>query len=117
MEDGQPMYYTGGGMGPGVDSYAAGVRSSQTFADAVFVEFEHGGLDLVGLREFLRGLVDGGPTRSGHRTPAVVVTPPIIGLDATYMRANTWSSCWILAFMACISATPAIRKPSRLLHS
>jgi 4-hydroxy-2-oxoheptanedioate aldolase len=90
MEDGQPMYYTGGGMGPGVDSYGQGVRMSQTFADAVFIEMEHGGLDFMGLREFLRGLVDGGPTRSGHRTPAVVVTPPIIGLDATYMRANTW---------------------------
>ena len=34
--------------------------------------------------------MDGGPTRSGHRTPAVFVETCIIGLDATYMRANTW---------------------------
>lgn len=89
-EDGQCIYYGGSGMGPGVDAYGQGVRMSQTYMDAINVEMEHGCLDFMQLREFMRGLVDGGPTRSGHRTPAVFVETGIIGLDATYMRANTW---------------------------
>lgn len=89
-EDGQPIYYGGSGLGPGVDPYAQGVRMARTYMDAINVEMEHGALDFVQLREFMRGLVDGGPTRSGHRTPAVFVEPCIIGLDADYMRANTW---------------------------
>ena len=89
-EDGQCIYYGGSGLGPGVDSYGQGVRMSQTYMDAINVEMEHGCLDFMGLREFMRGLVDGGPTRSGHRTPAVFVETCIIGLDAPYMRSNTW---------------------------
>ena len=89
-EDGQCIYYGGSGLGPGVDSYGQGVRMSQTYMDAINVEMEHGCLDFMGLREFMRGLVDGGPTRSGHRTPAVFVETCIIGLDEPYMRANTW---------------------------
>ena len=89
-EDGQPIYYGGSGMGPGVDSYAQGVKMARTYMDAINVEMEHGALDFAGLREFMRGLVDGGPTRSGHRTPAVFVETCIIGLDPAYMRANTW---------------------------
>jgi 4-hydroxy-2-oxoheptanedioate aldolase len=90
FEDGQPMYYTGAGMDAGVDPYGQGVRMSQTYADGIFVEMEHGALDFMQMREFMRGLVDGGPTRSGHRTPTVVVTRPIIGLNPTYMEGNTW---------------------------
>jgi len=89
-EDGQAIYYNGSGMGPGVDAYAQGIRMSQTWMDAINVEMEHGCVDFMQLREFMRGLVDGGPTRSGHRTPAVFVETAVIGLDAAYMRANTW---------------------------
>ncbi len=89
-EDGQPIYYDSSGLGPGVDAYAQGVRMAQTYMDAINVEMEHGALDFMQLREFMRGLVDGGPTRSGHRTPAVFVETCIIGLDPAYMRANSW---------------------------
>jgi 4-hydroxy-2-oxoheptanedioate aldolase len=89
-EDGQPIYYNGSGLGPGVDPYAQGVKMARTWYDAINVEMEHGALDFSQLREFMRGLVDGGPTRSGHRTPAVFVETCIIGLDEPYMRANTW---------------------------
>jgi 4-hydroxy-2-oxoheptanedioate aldolase len=89
-EDGQPIYYGGSGLGPGVDPYAQGVRMARTYMDAINVEMEHGALDFMQLREFMRGLVDGGPTRSGHRTPAVFVETCIIALDKDYMRANTW---------------------------
>src|ERR1700761_8146148 len=89
-EDGQPIYYGNSGMGPGVDNYAQGIKMARTYMDAINCEMEHGALDFAGLREFMRGLVDGGPTRSGHRTPAVFVETGIIGLDPAYMRANTW---------------------------
>jgi 4-hydroxy-2-oxoheptanedioate aldolase len=89
-EDSQPIYYNGSGLGPGVDPYAQGVKMARTWYDAINVEMEHGALDFSALREFMRGLVDGGPTRSGHRTPAVFVETGIIGLDEPYARANTW---------------------------
>src|SRR5215472_6846102 len=89
-EDGQPIYYDASGLGPGVDPYAQGVRMARTYLDAINVEMEHGALDFSALREFMRGLVDGGPTPSGHRTPAVFVETCIIGLDEAYMRANSW---------------------------
>ena len=89
-EDGQPIYYGISGMGPGVDPYAQGVRMAKTHLDAINVEMEHGALDFSALREFMRGLVDGGPTPSGHRTPAVFVEIGIIGLDEAYARANSW---------------------------
>ncbi|MEO5740027.1 MAG: hypothetical protein ABIS29_05485, partial [Vicinamibacterales bacterium] len=41
------------------------------------------------LREFMRGLVEAGPTRTGHKTPAVVVTLPISGTTDA-LRANAW---------------------------
>ena len=85
-EDGQPIYYDSSGLGPGVDPYAQGVKMARTYMDAINVEMEHGALDFCRLREFMRGLVDGGPTRSGHRTPAVFVETCIIGLDEAYMR-------------------------------
>ena len=89
-EANQPIYYTGAGLGPGVDPYAQGVRMARTYADAVTVDFEHGAMDFTQLREFMRGIKDGGPTRSGHATPCVFVTSGIIGLDESYARANTW---------------------------
>jgi 4-hydroxy-2-oxoheptanedioate aldolase len=89
-EDGQPIYYGISGLGPGVDPYSQGVKMARTYLDAINVEMEHGALDFSALREFMRGLVDGGPTPSGHRTPAVFVETCIIGLDEAYMRANSW---------------------------
>ena len=54
-EDGQPIYYNGAGLGPGVDAYAQGVKMSQTYLDAINVEMEHECLDFMGLREVMRG--------------------------------------------------------------
>ena len=89
-EDGQPVYYTGWGVGPGVDPYEQGKRMCKTYADCISIEMEHGLYDLKALREFMRGLADGGGTRSGHRMPATFVTPPVIGLNEAYMLANSW---------------------------
>jgi 4-hydroxy-2-oxoheptanedioate aldolase len=38
----------------------------------------------------MKGLVAGGPTKSGHRTPAVIVNVPVNGLDEVTVRANSW---------------------------
>ena len=69
-EDNQPIYYTDARIAPGIDPYALGVQMCQTWADAINVSMEHDvALDYSALRAFMKGLVDGGPTRSGHRFP------------------------------------------------
>jgi 4-hydroxy-2-oxoheptanedioate aldolase len=82
---GQPVYYSqvsGGG-------YDQGREMAATKADYITYEMEHGPLDFKELREFMRGLVDAGPTRTGHKTPAVIVTLPIPGTTDA-LRANAW---------------------------
>ncbi len=92
LEQGQPIYYTSSRGG-----YEEGKELAQTWADYINYELEHGAFDMTRLREFMRGLVDGGPTASGHRTPAVVVSLPVLGLDEISMRANFWVVQQVLA--------------------
>jgi 4-hydroxy-2-oxoheptanedioate aldolase len=92
LEQGQPVYYT---MGMG--GYDAGVKMAKTWADIIIYDMEHGPIDMTGLREFMRGLVDGGPTKSGHRTPAVIPQLPAGGWDAASMLANAWMVQQVLA--------------------
>jgi hypothetical protein len=83
---GQPVYdanVTGAG-------YEEGKKLAQTTNDLIQYEMEHGPFEPQRLRDFMQGLVDGGPTKSGHRTPTVIVTLPFLGLDAASVRANTW---------------------------
>jgi 4-hydroxy-2-oxoheptanedioate aldolase len=84
-EQGQPVYYIHSQGG-----YQEGLKMAQTWADYINYEMEHGLFDLGELREFMRGLVAGGPTKSGHRTPAVIVTLPVGGLDEATIRNNYW---------------------------
>jgi 4-hydroxy-2-oxoheptanedioate aldolase len=82
---GQPVYYaqiSGGG-------YEQGKEMAGTKADYITYEMEHGPLDFKELREFMRGLVEAGPTRTGHKTPPVIVTLPIAGTTDA-LRANAW---------------------------
>ncbi len=72
LEAGQPAFPTGAGP----LTYENGKRMAGTWADILLVDFEHGAFDVTGLHQFMRGLVDGGPTSSGHRTPCVVSTLP-----------------------------------------
>src|SRR5262249_10899612 len=65
--------------------------------DYINVGMEHGSFDMPGLAEYMRGLVDGGPTSSGHRTPAVIVEAPVRGTDETTVRCNSWQFRQILA--------------------
>jgi 4-hydroxy-2-oxoheptanedioate aldolase len=75
LEQGQPLYYTS----PGERSYEGGIEAVGTWADYLMYEMEHGVYDVPALQEFMRGLAAGGPTRSGHRTPTVIVTLPTDG--------------------------------------
>jgi 4-hydroxy-2-oxoheptanedioate aldolase len=94
LEDGQPIYYTTATGGAGYDQ---GKAMAKTWADMIVYEMEHGVFDLEALRQFMKGLVDGGPTKSGHRIPYVTATLPVVGLDEAYMRANTWVIDQVLA--------------------
>lgn len=93
LEQDQPTF---GERAPAL-THAAGVTAAQTPYDYLIVEFEHQPFDIGGLRAFMRGLVDGGPTRSGHRTPPVVATLPATGVSADVVRANAWQLAHVLA--------------------
>src|ERR1700754_35801 len=82
---GQPVYYAQ----IEAAGYEKGKEMAATKADYINYEMEHGALDFHELREFMRGLVEAGPPRTGHKTPAVIVTLPIQG-TADALRANAW---------------------------
>ena len=69
LEAGQPVYYfqfPGGG-------YDEGKELAQTWADAIGYNVEQAPFSALQFKAFMQGLIDGGPTKSGHRTPAVIV--------------------------------------------
>ncbi len=74
-----------------------GQQLASTTSDYINYEMEHGAFDMGDLRDFMQGLADAGPTASGHRTPAVIVTLPVLGLDEASMRANYWVIHQVLA--------------------
>ncbi|HLI85798.1 MAG TPA: aldolase/citrate lyase family protein [Bryobacteraceae bacterium] len=96
LEQGQPIYYTGSHSGT-EGSFEQGKKDAQTWADYISYDMEHAPFDVQGLREYMRGLVAGGPTKSGHRTPAVIVNVPVNGTDEATVRANAWMFQQVLA--------------------
>ena len=86
LEQGQPIYYTG------IHdlSYDNGVQQAQTWADYLCLDLEHHPFDTAQVLEFMRGLIAGGPTPSGHRTPAVILTLPTDGSNEQMVRTNNW---------------------------
>jgi len=96
LEQGQPIYYTGSHSGT-TGSFEQGKKDAQTFADYISYDMEHAPFDVKGLSEYMQGLVAGGPTKSGHRTPAVIVNVPVNGLDEASVRANAWMFQQVLA--------------------
>ncbi len=83
---GQPAYYTQVNEG----GYEEGKQLAQTWADYITYNMEHSPFDMHELRGFMQGLVDGGPTKSGHRTPTVIAVLPIGGINEQVMWANYW---------------------------
>ena len=108
LASGQPIYYeTVEDRG-----YEGGRAAAKTWADYINYEMEHGPFDVSQLLAFMRGLVDGGPTPSGHRTPAVIVTLPTDGSDEQTFRANAWMVRQVLAtgvhgILLCHAESPA----------
>ena len=96
LAQGQPIYYTGSHEGT-EGSFEQGVKDAQTWADYISYDMEHAPFDVKGLAEYMRGLAKGGPTRSGHRTPAVIVNVPVNGTDEATVRANAWMFHQVLA--------------------
>ena len=96
LAEGQPIYYTGSHSGT-TGTFEQGVKDAQTYADYISYDMEHAPFDVKGLAEYMRGLVKGGPTKSGHRTPAVIVNVPVNGLDEVTVRANAWMFNQVLA--------------------
>jgi 4-hydroxy-2-oxoheptanedioate aldolase len=96
LAEGQPIYYTGSHSGTS-GTFDQGVKDSQTYADYISYDMEHAPFDVKGLADYMRGLVKGGPTKSGHRTPAVIVNVPVNGLDEASVRANAWMFNQVLA--------------------
>jgi 4-hydroxy-2-oxoheptanedioate aldolase len=108
LEMGQPVYYT---TARGGAAFEEGKQLAQTKSDYINYEMEHGALDFSALRQFMRGLVEGGPTKTGHRTPAVIVTLPVLGLDEASMKANYWViqqtlACGVHGILLCHARSP-----------
>ena len=107
LEAGQPVYdvsVTDAG-------FEEGVKLAQTHNDLIQYQMEHGPFDPNRLRQFMLGLVEGGPTTSGHRTPTVIVTLPVLGLDEASVRVNHWVieqvfGAGVHGLMLCHARTP-----------
>ncbi len=96
LEMEQPIYYTGGHTGH-VLTHKQGKQDARTWADYINVGMEHGCFDMTGLAAYVQGLIDGGPTPSGHRTPTVIVEAPVEGTTGEMVRYNAWQFRQILA--------------------
>ncbi len=92
LGQGQPIYYTYAHGG-----YEEGKKMAQTWADYLNYDMEHDPYDVSKLADFMQGLVDGGPTKSGHRTPAVIVVLPVGGISEDAIKANYWMVKQVLA--------------------
>jgi len=106
----QPIYYTGSHSGTS-GTFEQGKADAQTYADYLSYDMEHAPYDIKGLSEYMKGLAAGGPTKSGHRTPPVIVNVPVNGTDETTVRANAWMFQQVLAtgvhgILLCHADTP-----------
>jgi 4-hydroxy-2-oxoheptanedioate aldolase len=98
LEDDQPIYYTGlHSFSRDFLTYEQGKKDSAIWADYINIGMEHGPFDMGGLEAYMDGLVDGGPTPSGHITPTVIVELPVQGESAEIIKYNAWQIRQILA--------------------
>src|SRR5262245_32489590 len=96
LSQGQPIYYTGSHSGT-EGSFEQGKKDAQTYADYISYDMEHAPYDVKGLADYMQGLAAGGPTKSGHRTPAVIVNVTVNGVEEATVRANEWMFHRVLA--------------------
>src|ERR1700681_992175 len=95
LEQDQAVYYDGPHSG-NVLTHAQGRIDAGTWADYMNVGMEHGSFDMAGLAEYMRGMVDAGPTPAGHRPPPGIGEARVNGLDAAHVRYNAWQFRQIL---------------------
>ena len=93
IEAGQQIYISH----PDELSFQCGKEMANTWADLLLVDFEHHYFDIKGLNEFMKGLKAGGPTKSGHLTPAVITTLPSNATTVNEVLANAWQSRHVLS--------------------
>src|ERR1700734_2497099 len=91
----QAIYYAGEHTGH-VLTREQGRADAHIWADYINVGMERGAFEMRGLAAYRPGLVEGGPTKSGPRTPAVIVEAPVNGTDAANVRFNAWQFRQIL---------------------
>ena len=112
FEDDQPVYYTGlHSFDRDYLTYEQGKKDASIWADYINIGMEHGAFDMGGLEAYMDGLVDGGPTPSGHVNPTVIVELPVQGESADIIRYNAWQIRQILArgvhgILLCEATTP-----------
>ena len=110
LEAGQPVFPTSAGQ----LTYENGKQMAGTYADIILVDFEHGAFDVVGLHQFIRGLVDGGPTPSGHRIPCVISTLPSNCRTRDEVIANQWQIRQVLTAgvmgVSAYARSPGVRR-------
>jgi 4-hydroxy-2-oxoheptanedioate aldolase len=80
-----------------VGNFEQGKLDAQTWADYISYDMEAAPYDVAGLAAYMQGLAAGGPTRTGHRTPAVIANLPVRGTDEATVRANAWMIEQVLA--------------------
>lgn len=93
LEQGQPVYYTS----TSEMTFEKGQEMCHTWADYIRLDLEHGAFDISGVRDFMRGLISAGPTRSGHMCPPTVAELPTDGTSKEVMQANSWMIKQLLA--------------------
>ena len=96
LEQGQPIYYAGSHSGT-AGTFEQGKQDAQTYADYISYDMEAAPYDIAGLAAYMQGLVAGGPTKTGHRTPPVIVNVAARGTDEASVRANSWMFEQVLA--------------------
>src|SRR5256712_9379784 len=96
LSQGQPIYYTGSHSGT-EGSFEQGKKDAQIYADYISYDMEHAPYDIKGLAEYMKGMAAGGPAKSRHRTPAVIVNVPVYGIDEAAVHANAWMFEQVLA--------------------
>jgi len=112
LDQDQAIYYTGvHSFSRSFLTYEQGKKDAKIWADYINIGMEHGSFDMAGLESYMDGLVDGGPTNSGHTTPAVIVELPVQGETEEIIRYNSWQIRQILArgvhgILLCEATTP-----------
>ena len=93
LKKNQPVYY----ISTSDFTYKNGKKLSKTWADFIRLDTEHSSSNWDGIAEFMKGLKDGGPTKSGHQSPAVIAELPFKGINKQNVISNSWIIHHLLA--------------------